>query len=311
MSCDLTVLPHCAPINLDQVPDLTGGSVSGEVESNDDQAEPRVGERLRAAREAQGLTIEEIARSTRIPIRHLQLIERGEYAGLPAATYSAGFVKTWARLLGLDGQKLSNDFRAEMGGVSVGNAQPLPYEPADPRRTPTAGLAVLALLIAVVLGLGYLYWRGTAEQPAEIAATTSDHPPAPAPTPTPAPASPLPAATPATPAAAGPILINATQDVWIKVSDSGKTLFLGMLHPGDHYEVPADATAPLLTTGRPGHTAIMVGQTPIPPVGDPDRVAKDVSLKAADLLARVAAPPPAQQPPASSTTPVENVAGPA
>ena len=116
-----------------------------------------------------------------------------------------------------------------------------------------------------------------------------------------------PAAT--APQPAGPVVIGATQDVWVKVSDSGKTLFMNVLHPGDHFQVPADAVAPLMTTGRPGNTTVMVGQTPVPAVGGPDRVAKDISLKPADLLARVAAPQPATQPPANATTPVENSAG--
>ena len=270
----------------------------------------RVGDKLRTAREAQGLTIEEIANSTRIPKRHLLTIESGGYDGLPAPTYSAGFIKSWARRLGLDGQALADQFRMEMGSLSVEPAQSLPYEPADPRRTPPVGLALLALLVAVVVGLGYLYWRGTAEQPTQLAATATDQSAAPAPVlaqPAPVPAQAAPSA--ATPQPTGPVVIGATQDVWIKVSDSGKTLFMNILHPGDHFEVPADAVAPLMTTGRPGNTTIMVGQTPIPSVGDPDRAAKDVSLKSADLLARVAAPPPAAQPPANATTPVENSAG--
>ena len=272
---------------------------------------PHVGKRLRAAREAQALTIEDIAAATRIPKRHLMTIESGSYEGLPAPTYSAGFIKSWARRLGLDGQALADEFRAEMGGMATPSAQPLPYEPADPRRTPPVGLAVLALLIAVLVGLGYLYWRGSTEQPAQIAAAASDQPPAPA---RPAPATPAttaqPAAAPATtPQPTGPVVIGATQDVWIKVSDQGKTLFMNVLHPGDHFEVPADAVAPLMTTGRPGNTTIMVGQTPIPPVGEADRAAKDVSLKPADLLARIGAPPPAVQPPANAATPVENSAG--
>ena len=97
----------------------------------------RVGDKLRAAREAQGLTIEEIAATTRIPKRHLNTIESGGYEGLPAPTYSAGFIKSWARRLGLDGQALADQFRVEMGVLSVDTAQSLPYEPADPRRTPT------------------------------------------------------------------------------------------------------------------------------------------------------------------------------
>lgn len=285
--------------------------MSGENEIFETTGAPqRVGEKLRAAREAQDLTIEEIASITRIPKRHLITIEGGEYNGLPAPTYSAGFIKSWARHLKLDGQALSDQFRIEMGGVPVEPSQSLPYEPADPRRTPPAGLALLALLVAVVVGLGYLYWRGTAEQPREIAAAAADQA-------APAARSAPPAAQPVAPAQAGPatsqptgpVVIGATQDVWIKVSDSGKTLFMNILHPGDHFQVPADAVAPLMTTGRPGNTTVMVGQTPVPSLGDPDRIAKDISLKPADLLARVASPPPAAQPPANAVTPVENSAG--
>jgi len=287
--------------------------VSGEDETFEATGEAqRVGEKLRAAREAQGLTIDEIANSTRIPKRHLTMIENGGYDGLPAPTYSAGFIKSWARRLGLDGQALADQFRVEMGGIPIETTQALPYEPADPRRTPPAGLALLALLVAVVVGLGYLYWRGTAEEPSEVAAAATDTPP-PAAHPAAAPVAtqpgPAAATAAATPQPTGPVVVGATQDVWIKISDSGKTLFMNVLHPGDHFEVPADAVAPLMTTGRPGNTTLMVGQTPIPTVGDPDRAAKDVSLKPADLLARVAAPPPAAQPPANATTPVENSAG--
>jgi len=285
--------------------------VSGEDEISETTGTPqRVGDQLRAAREAQGLTIEEIAGSTRIPKRHLITIENGDYDGLPAPTYSAGFIKSWARRLGLDGQALSEQFRAEMGSVAVGPSQSLSYEPADPRRTPPAGLALLALLIAVVVGLGYLYWRGTAEQPRELAAAATDQQ---APQSAPSVGQPVPVAPaqagPAAPQSTGPVMIGATQDVWIKVSDSGKTLFMNVLHPGDHFQVPADAVAPVMTTGRPGNTTVMVGQTPVPTLGDPDRIAKDISLKPADLLARVAVPPPAVQPPANAVTPVENSAG--
>lgn len=278
--------------------------MSDEIASGNAPFGTRVGERLRAEREHQQITLEQVAERTRVPTRHLLAIETGDHGSLPAATYSAGFVKTYARMLGLDGQKLSADFRSEMGVASVPQYQPSSYEPADPRRTPPAGLALLALLIAILAGLGYLYWRGTADRPAELAAQGPATPaaaPAPAPVAQPAAVAP---ALPATPPG-GPIVIGSSQDVWVKVTDSGKTLYMGILKTGDHFPVPADAVAPLLTTGRPGSTTITVGATPIPPVGDPDRIAKNVSLKAADLLARVATPPPAAQPPAGAPTPVE------
>jgi cytoskeletal protein RodZ len=280
--------------------------VSDEVGNGNDPFGPRVGERLKAEREHQQITLEQVAERTRVPSRHLSAIETGDYGSLPAPTYSAGFVKTYARMLGLEGQKLSEEFRAEMGVASVPQYQPAPYEPADPRRTPPAGLALLALLIALVVGLGYLYWRGSSDHPSELAAQGPATPPS-APAPVPA-SAPVAAPVQPAPAQGGPTVIGSTQDVWIKVSDSGKTLYMGVLKTGDHYTVPADAVAPLLTTGRPGSTSIMVGATPIPPVGDPDRLAKNVSLKAADLLARVATPAPAVQPPVGAPTPVENSA---
>src|SRR5256885_497991 len=50
---------------------------------------PTVGDRLRAAREKQGLTLEEVAAQTRIPQRHLASIETAEWDSLPAPTSSA------------------------------------------------------------------------------------------------------------------------------------------------------------------------------------------------------------------------------
>jgi transcriptional regulator with XRE-family HTH domain len=284
--------------------------VSDQVEIGNGPFGSGVGERLRVEREHQQLALEDVAARTRIPLRHLRTIESGNYNGLPAATYSSGFIKTYAQLLGLEGQKLSEEFRGEMGVVSAPQFQSAPLELADPRRTPPAGLALLALLVAVLAGLGYLYWRGSSDHPAELAANGPAEIAAPAPATVPAP-QPITAPASTAPVQGGPVVIGASQDVWIKISDSGKTLYMGVLKTGDKFELPAGAADPLLTTGRPGSTTILVGATPIPPIGDPDRIAKNVSLKAPDLLARLATPAPAVQPPPGAATPVENIAGPA
>ena len=75
----------------------------------------RSGERLRAAREAKGLTIEDVAAATRIPTRHLQSLEDSEWDKLPAATYSVGFAKNYAGAVGLDRAEIAEQLRAEMG----------------------------------------------------------------------------------------------------------------------------------------------------------------------------------------------------
>lgn len=272
----------------------------------EDDAAPRVGPQLAAAREARGLSLAEVAAATRIPVRHLHTIESGAYEGLPAPTYSAGFVKVYARLLDLDGQNLADRFRAEAGQTFAPRVPSASDAPADPARTPPRWLAWAMALIAVAAVLGYLYWRGTAESPTELAAKTSDRPAVPAP----APVSPTPTSAVAGPPAIGPVTVSSDQEVWLKIyEEGGATLFMGVMKPGDRFAVPASAIDPRLTTGRPGVTRIMVGASAVPPVGDPDRAATGVSLKADALLARITAAP-AAQPPAGAPTPVENIAGP-
>jgi len=107
--------------------------LSGSEDDGDGLA-TRVGEKLAEAREKRGLSISEVAETTRIPKRHILAIENGDYESLPAPTYSAGFVKVYAKLLGLDGQALSNAFRAETGQALPQRHEPAPYEPADPAR---------------------------------------------------------------------------------------------------------------------------------------------------------------------------------
>ena len=54
------------------------------------------------ARERQGLSLEQVASQTRIQQRHLQALEEEDYASLPAKVFTKGFVRSYARTLGLD-----------------------------------------------------------------------------------------------------------------------------------------------------------------------------------------------------------------
>ena len=77
-----------------------------------------VGERLREAREAAGLTLEDIATSTRIPTRHLESIEASDFSRLPAPTYTVGFAKNFAGAVGLDPAR-ARDSGGAVGGLAV------------------------------------------------------------------------------------------------------------------------------------------------------------------------------------------------
>ena len=57
---------------------------------------------LQAARVERGLTLAQASAATRLRAAHLVAIESGELEGLPAPVYARGYVRTYARYLGLD-----------------------------------------------------------------------------------------------------------------------------------------------------------------------------------------------------------------
>ena len=251
-----------------------------------------VGERLRSAREAQGMSLDDVATKTRVPIRHLEHIERGEWDSLPATTYCVGFARSYANAVGLNGSEVGNELREQLGGHGHGHggskpaAGPALYEPADPARVPPRSLALIAAAVALLLVVGYFIWRsGKTDETdigqAEVAAVAAS--PIVAPTP-----APLAGPPPAPAAATGPVVLTATEDVWLRVyeANGGPRLREGMLKTGERYEVPATAQRPLIRTGRPDGLRVTVGQTPIPALGPPERAISDVSLLPADLMAR-------------------------
>ena len=260
-----------------------------------------VGERLRVAREAKKLSLDDVARQTRIPVRHLEHIEREEWDALPAITYSVGFARSYANVVDLDGAQIGAEVRQQLGGVRPGNAAAAPYyEPADPARVPPRSLAIAAAVLAVLLVIGYLVWRSSAvddDSPADVAITQAEEPAADKAAPGPArPAVPAPAA------ANGPVVLTAAEDVWLRIDQAGggAPLYMGTLKGGQSYQVPAGAQSPRIRTARANVLRVSVGGTPVPPLGPPETTISNVSLTAADLLARgqgaaaaTPAPPPA------------------
>ena len=252
------------------------------------------GQRLRESREAKGMKIEEIAAQTRIPTRHLASLEVGDWDKLPAATYSIGFAKNYASAVGLDRNEIGDQLRAEMGGSRPVFASPEVYEAADPARTMPKGLVVgaLVLLVLVVLALMWMNNRSLEPDPVAEAANVEapvDSPVAPA----------------AAPAAAGPVVLTATDSVWLEIKDGTTVLKQGLLERGQSFEVPATATAPVLMTGKPEALSIAVGNQQAPAVGQPGRTVSGVSLKAADLIGPASSPVAGNtaQPTAPTTAP--------
>jgi cytoskeleton protein RodZ len=255
-----------------------------------------VGDRLRQAREEAGLSLDQVAAQTRIPMRHLQHIEREEWDALPAVTYCVGFVRSYANAIGLDGAELSREVRDRLGGLRT----PVPaaeyYEPADPARVPPRALAIAAALIAALLVAGYLIWRGTLGQeaapPRSVTVPVEDAE-------APAPAPKMPSATQVM--TGQPVVLTATQEVWLRITDAagGPSLFNGTMTPGQTFEVPSSAQNPVIRTGRPQVLRVSIGGRDIGPLEPSERTISDVSLRAEDVAARIQGATTAAQSPTS------------
>ena len=112
-----------------------------------------VGERLRAAREEKGLSLEDIAAQTRIPRRHLESLENSDWEQLPAPTYTIGFAKSYAtRGRARPRPKSASSCASEMGGQRPTTTTPEVFEPADPARTMPKWLVFGAIAAVIAAG---------------------------------------------------------------------------------------------------------------------------------------------------------------
>ncbi len=255
-----------------------------------------VGQMLRRAREKAQMSIAQIAAQTRIPQRHLELIEAGDFGALPARTYAIGFSRSYAKVVGLDDKVIANKLREELAEYGHDeDRRGTGYNPADPARTPSRGLAWLTGLAAVLLIVGgFAYFRDFFIPGAGPGPLVADMP-VPAKEPSPAAAA---GAGQGTAATSGPVVFTSLeQGVWVKFYDgSGKRLFEKQMDKGEAFTVPADAANPQIWTGRPDALAITIGGRPVAKLAEAEGVIKDVPISATALAARPAAPLPSPVP---------------
>ncbi|MCM2281484.1 MAG: helix-turn-helix domain-containing protein, partial [Bdellovibrionaceae bacterium] len=75
------------------------------------------GQILKENRERKGITLNEVALATKINVKVLTAIEEGDSDRLPTKTFLRGFVRSYARYLGLDEEAILSSFYEEMGST--------------------------------------------------------------------------------------------------------------------------------------------------------------------------------------------------
>jgi cytoskeletal protein RodZ len=83
----------------------------------------QIGQQLKMARDAMGLSLGQISERTKIPLNHLEALDTGRTDDLPEPVYVSGFIKRYAECVGLDAQDLSDQYRKAVDGTENSNGR--------------------------------------------------------------------------------------------------------------------------------------------------------------------------------------------
>jgi cytoskeleton protein RodZ len=195
---------------------------------------PALGEEFRIAREARGLTLSDVAEQIHIRSVYLNAIENEDWKAIGAPVYVRGFLRTYARFLGLPAEEAVAHFNESAPPERPAAASAV-LDFSDDRRSGPSLWAIVGTLVALVLVafVVYEYWqyakgggggaivRATrAPQPAAVSAGSQ---------------APVPSAAPS--GSPGPVLhhrlaIRLTQRSWLRVTVDGATKIEGIFPAG-------------------------------------------------------------------------------
>ncbi len=257
-----------------------------------------VGRRLRRAREEKGLSLAQVAASTRISERHLQLIEQDQFSELPARTYVFGFSRTYARALGLDEAEIVASLRAELDNQTEQRSRYTPaFEPGDPAKAPPSAVAWASAVAVLLLAAGsyafYAQSMAPGADPGPLVAEEDSDTGADVAT-----LSDVQTTSGASADGTAPdqVVFTALEDgIWVSFYEAGgRRLQQKLMAMGESFAVPADARDPRIWTGRPDAFAVTIGGQEVEPLAEEQVTIRDVPITANALRDRMTeAPEPA------------------
>jgi cytoskeleton protein RodZ len=286
---------------------------------------PSFGEKLRLEREKRAVTLEQISLSTKIGTRMLQALEANKFNQLPGGIFNNGFVRAYARCLGLDEDQTVADYLQAAGEAAPTHmeavAEPeiriVEERPAAPSRDLPWGLFAAALLI-VALALSFWSYRKrehpeqktsrpaprVLQEPMKPAASTAGSEGSPAPTNDLIPASsPQPSApskviapetvvaqpsAPAKVTGGFSVTVEARENSWVTLTVDGKTVLSDLLLAGTQKGARGHEDI-IVRAGNIGGLDIFFNGKKVPPQGGSGEV-KTLTFGPAGLTAKEATP---------------------
>ncbi len=253
-------------------------------------AAPSVGRQLRTAREAKGLSVDDVSRALKLSHRQVESLEAEDWPSLPGKTMIRGFVRNYARLLNLNSELLMSSLdRLQMPLVpelemDVGTPVNISHDSKADRRDYVRVLSGLIILVFAVLAY-FLFpqdlWQSTLS--ALKAATQSNEPaaekvkvpeasgaPQATVVPLDAPVMPLqpvpvPEAPPEPQAVSGnaSLKFSFARPAWLEVRDrSGQVLFSQLNQAGSEREIQGQPPFALIV-GNASHVTLQYKSKPV------------------------------------------------
>lgn len=149
--------------------------VSPQTSQENSMTTEPVGSYLKQARETQGLSLDQVASVTRIPLKYLQALEEEQFAALPEQVFTKGFVRTYARSLGMDEQDVLRRFSkasSEYFGRGQQEHEQVQLKIEEGKRGKLNRTAIIILIGVILLGLGLLLSRQQQPPPPSTPETT-------------------------------------------------------------------------------------------------------------------------------------------
>jgi cytoskeleton protein RodZ len=255
------------------------------------------GDRLRREREMRGITLDEICESTKIARRHLEALERDRFDQLPGGVFNKGFVRAYARFLGIDEDQAVADYTAATHEQPEPEDKfPLEIHEEEDRQPKRRSLLPLIFILAALAGVlvGYFFYLRSKPAGSGPSAPVQQASPVPDPVPQSAAPSEVPSSAanataeaervPARPAAesrektASPalkkpaektfaVLIKAKEDSWVSIVVDGKSVMQKVLSADQARLIKAGKEI-VLRTGNAGGIDVSFNGKPMGALGN-------------------------------------------
>lgn len=246
------------------------------------------GEDLRREREIRGISLKEISDATKISKRFLEALERNDHRTLPAPVFTRGFVREYARYVGLNVEEMVNRYNfAAMNDDRIEKPPQVekyartPPRDISPKPAPKRGIPpvyakidgnALAVVFIVIALAGVAWWAVQHKRRTDAAESAGA----------------IPVVTPRGAALAQPaaqpkpaddsvlrMAIEADQSSWLELHADGERVFYGDFDAGSRQEFEAREQFRFARIGNAAGLRIAINGLPVPPLGQQGEVVKN------------------------------------